>query len=63
MTRKDFEFIAETLKDVRPASVAYTDTLEQWKRTVRTFAARLKGTNPRFDAIRFAKAAGIVEGI
>jgi len=56
MTRKDFELIAATLRYCD----AHTDTVEE-ERLVRwvaeKFADVLAGANPRFDRVRFVKAA------
>lgn len=52
MTRKDFEWIAETLRDTRPnygTEAAYG----QWLVVVQHFVTALSNTNSRFDAQRF----------
>lgn len=65
MTRKDFELIAEVLKDnlqhaINGGNVKY----EAYTRTVtedvaNLFAIRLREQNPRFKKERFLRACGI----
>ena len=50
MSRKDFEFIAATIRGMADSAAAECAAHE--------FAARLGQTNPRFDKVRFLKACG-----
>jgi hypothetical protein len=54
MTRKDFELIAETLKNLDEC----LDELSL-EVTVEAFALALLKTNPRFDRARFRSACGV----
>lgn len=55
MTRRDFEFIAEVLKDCRDHEVIDEGSLDL---IVAMFVNRLARTNDNFDAKRFVKATG-----
>lgn len=58
MTKKDFEFIAETLRQsepIGPQGMAH----DQWHQTCVVFARKLAAVNPRFDSARFLKACGL----
>lgn len=65
MTKKDFELIADLLWSAKPARGPglpedwFTAQMDQWAWTVATAAARLRSTNPRFDADRFRAACGL----
>lgn len=50
MTRKDYELIAATIREI-PAFPSKRIVAEE-------FATALAGTNPRFDRDRFLKACG-----
>lgn len=50
MTRRDFELITKTIRDLPPPA----RPLVAWR-----FAEALRSTNPRFDAERFLKACGV----
>lgn len=50
MTRKDFELIAQTIKQLSPAAR---------KEAAILFAAALVATNPRFNAQRFVDDCGV----
>lgn len=51
MTRKDFNLIAETIRDLGDPS--YTQA------TATAFAVRLRASHPRFDPERFLLACGV----
>lgn len=60
MTRKDFEMVANVLRDARvsgaeksPAEEALIDDIAAH------FAQELSYTNPRFDRSRFLRACGV----
>ena len=63
MTKKDFELIAGTIRDLRLAD----DTIEPPRQisevhrqfVARRFANDLRATNPLFDRARFLKACGV----
>lgn len=61
MTRKDFQLIADTVKEARSDAVAGEDHAD-WIASatldalVRKLAKRLKNENPRFDKARFINA-------
>jgi hypothetical protein len=58
MTKKDFEFIAKTIKGIDAEAVGGA----QGKFNVaETFAYKLAETNPRFDPHRFIKACGVTD--
>lgn len=62
MTRKDFETIAETLRQARPTDQRSTDYLVQlnaWVDTVEWFVHSLRRTNPQFNSDRFRTACGV----
>ena len=59
MTRKDFDLIAETLLNSKPAVKSGLDMLEQWQWTVEMFANRLTTTNTNFNRDKFKKACGL----
>jgi len=52
MTRKDFQVIAEAIKDIN-ARKAHGDRIAE------LMAEALKKTNPRFDKKRFLTACGV----
>jgi len=54
MTRKDFQLIADTVKN----SLAFVKP-EQRQCFALDMAHGLKGTNPNFDITRFLKACGV----
>ena len=58
MTRKDFELIADTLKDC-PKGLKGSGQRQDWEIVCGHFAAALNNTNPRFDRSRFLTACGI----
>lgn len=55
MTRKHFQFIAETLKWSRPDTTLLT-ARAQWNLTVDEFSRDLCRTNPQFDPTKFREA-------
>jgi hypothetical protein len=60
MTRKDFELIAQVLKDARPRPDSVpVEVLKEHDYVATCFAAKLRSTNPRFDSDRFKRAAGV----
>lgn len=65
MTRKDYELIAQTIRDIRiSTSVRGQDILSRIEirdDIARLFAESLANTNPRFDKARFLQACGITE--
>ena len=57
MSRKDYELIAATMRASQPQDGPNTATAwVQWDRCVWKLADALRGTNPRFDSVRFIKA-------
>ena len=50
MTRRDFQLIADTIREL-PQTIRL--------RVALTFAENLRGTNPRFDRDRFLVACGV----
>lgn len=61
MSRKDFELIARTLREVRPDEKGLPARLELWRETVEAFAKALPAVNARFNADRFKRACGLTE--
>ena len=63
MTRKDYELIARTLREVR--NELLTEPPQSGAAVVavvaRALGADLLNTNPRFDLSRFLRTCGIVE--
>lgn len=68
MQRRHFELIANVLKSAKPSPDCADAKLlpkvhqyhvEQWDRTVGTFAKALHSTNPNFNRDRFLKACGV----
>lgn len=60
MTRKDYEKIAETLKNSLPRApkTGYDPLLDLKLELVNRFITMLEQDNPRFDADKFLKACG-----
>ena len=58
MTRKDFVLIAEQVYHFRP-STDNTEAFTEWLRMVDAWVAKLKTTNPQFNAERFRTACGV----
>lgn len=60
-TRRDFQFLAETLRDLWPQSLESDQDKynAQYYAYVRTFARRLRATNPSFNGRKFCEAAGL----
>jgi len=61
MTRKDFELIAQVLKDLKQdqrerGAFAHNPDLET---VARWLADGLEETNPRFDRVKFLQASGV----
>jgi len=56
MSRKDYELIAATMRASQPNEDASNPAWVQWDRCVWKLADALRGTNPRFDSVRFIKA-------
>jgi len=50
MTKKDFEFIARTIKNMQ------LTTEDERQKVAIAFAINLGATNPRFDTVWFVKA-------
>jgi hypothetical protein len=64
MTKKDFEFIAGTLRYTRPPDNGkHREAFEMWKKLVLEFCSRLDATNPRFDSTKFLSAACDDKGV
>jgi hypothetical protein len=63
MTRKDFELIAQTIRDLRiSTNLPGQDILsriETRNAVAQAFADSLVQTNPRFDKAKFLKACGV----
>lgn len=57
MTRKDFEFIAEVLRESEPPLCFPDAAHRQWSETVNLFVKYLTSTNPQFNRTRFLDAA------
>ncbi len=66
-TRRDFQFIADTLQELRPladsrdsAGMVQQQNLNyQYYAQVRSWARRLRETNPSFNGRKFCEAAGL----
>lgn len=56
MTRKHFQFIAETLKWSRPDADAPPIAHAQWNLIVDEFSRDLCRSNPQFDPTKFREA-------
>ncbi len=59
VTRKDFEVIAEKLRESRPIGEGITVSdpeAQQWAKDVHAIGEALEKINPRFDFLRFAQA-------
>lgn len=58
MTRKDYVLLAAALRNAQPPE---PEPIERaaWLRTVYSVADALMRDNPRFDPVRFHKAAGL----
>jgi hypothetical protein len=54
MTKKDFELIAEAIKEITAS-----DYPQDRKDKAQLFASVLATTNPRFDSARFLSACGV----
>jgi hypothetical protein len=50
MTRKDFQMIADVVKNISDENTRNATAMD--------FAHRLQNVNPRFDIVRFVKACG-----
>lgn len=48
MSRKDFQMIADVVKNISDANIRQATAMD--------FAHRLQNVNPRFDIVRFVKA-------
>jgi hypothetical protein len=59
MTAKDFNLIAEILKDLLEDYADDGRAVEVIEDTAQEFAVRLLDSNPRFDSARFLTACGI----
>lgn len=61
MTRKDYIALAAVLATQRPTNLSIDDcySMRQWEHDVRAVSIALRVDNPRFDYVRFAKAAGL----
>lgn len=57
MTRSHFQFIADTLKDIRAETPPYRQSMVD--DMAKTFAKRLPRTNSGFKPDRFLKACGV----
>lgn len=53
MTKRDFELMAECLRNSRPAITPGDPAYEQWYFTLQVTIERLLRDNPRFDDARF----------
>jgi hypothetical protein len=58
MTKRDYELIAEVVKDLRNLSLV-PDFEVNPQVIAQTFADRLAKTNPRFDRAKFLRACGV----
>jgi aryl carrier-like protein len=59
MTKKDFQLIADVLRDSR-ADLPTEDLTDHGLDIIaRRFAGRLRASHPRFDTARFLRAAGV----
>ena len=59
MTRKDFELIADTIRNLRDASYESGVNELQREMIAKQFAAALRSTNPNFNRDRFVRACGV----
>ena len=59
MTRRDYELVADALKDARPdMQAACFDEIDMWKATARSIAKAMKSQNSRFKTQLFLTRAG-----
>lgn len=58
MTRKDFQLIADALKNSKPTTGEARSIHDQWNLTVSNIADSLATTNPGFNRRLFVKACG-----
>jgi hypothetical protein len=56
MTRKDYEVLAQALKNAAPMGCQSEDAHDTWARTVAAVAKALQQDNPRFDVAKFCAA-------
>lgn len=61
MTQKDFDLIANLLRDSRPVYKDDVNHIDQWKTTVSRCAMGLKRAYPYFDIEKFAKVCGYTQ--
>ena len=64
MTKKEYELIAQALKNSLPMSLLITDEsiwqarINTWKCTVKIMANELENNNPRFNRSKFLQTCG-----
>jgi len=61
MTRKDYELIAETFRDMLAVAVLWDDEAKGIGAIARVLATRLEEDNPRFDRDKFLNACGVAD--
>jgi hypothetical protein len=60
MTKRDFELIARTLRELAPdRAQGRAINRAQWTDTVHAMASALSESHPRFDRARFLSACGL----
>jgi hypothetical protein len=57
MTKKDFELIAHILFQAKPIASDTSERGRQWIKTINCFSERLAQENPRFNLVKFERAA------
>jgi len=60
-TKAQVAFIAEMLKEAKPenhSAIPAKTPLQEWEYTLFAMSVKMKEANPKFEAIRFLKAAG-----
>jgi hypothetical protein len=59
MTRKDFQLLADALKNARPAEKHGILAKLAWEVSVHSVSHALLKINPRFDKVKFKEACGV----
>jgi hypothetical protein len=65
MSRKDYELIADAMRQSKPdstkSSKSISDDLLQWRKSVDALCNKLAANNPRFLSKQFKEACGVDE--